>query len=169
MKTLTFLDETVCTIEKFFAGFCFSMMSIITLLGVGFRYILNHPLIWAEESSRCFMIWGIFIGISIATKRRAHLGIDIFVSFAPQRAKKALSVLSVLLLILTYIGMFVLSAEYVLSAFRTGNTSPILRIPYWIIYLAMPIGFFLSSIRGCQLLAEEIWKTGETVREEALL
>lgn len=168
MKTLIFFDKTVCTIEKFFAGFCFSMMSIITILGVGFRYILNHPLIWAEESSRCFMIWGIFIGISIATKRRAHLGIDIFVSFAPKGARKSLGVVSVLFLILTYIGMLILSAGYVASAFRIGNASPILRIPYWIIYLAMPIGFFLSSIRGFQLLAEEIRGTGE-VREEALL
>lgn len=153
MKTL---DRIVTTIEEVFAVFAFSAMSIITIVAVFFRYVFNNPIIWSEEAARYLMVWGICFGISIATRQAAHLGIDVFVSFAPPKIQKILLIISNTLLIISYVVLVILSGLFIGMAMKTGNVSPILRIPFWIIYLALPIGFGLSAIRGIQVLIEII-------------
>ncbi len=41
-------------------------------------------------------------------------------------------------------------------AVKTGNVTPLLRIPFWMIYLALPIGFAMSMLRSIQVLAKII-------------
>lgn len=162
------LDNIVSKIEEIFAVTAFSAMSIITILAVFFRYALNSPIIWSEEASRYLMVWGILIGVSIATRQSAHLGIDVFVSFAPKKVQKALVIISNLLLILTYAALVVLSVQFIMMAIKTGNVSPLLRIPFWILYLCLPIGFGLSFIRGTQVLIDII-KNKEVEKDEVIL
>lgn len=162
------LDNIVSKIEEIFAVTAFSAMSIITILAVFFRYALNSPIIWSEEASRYLMVWGILIGVSIATRQSAHLGIDVFVSFAPKKVQKALIIISNLLLILTYAALVVLSVQFIMMAIKTGNVSPLLRIPFWILYLCLPIGFGLSFIRGTQVLIDII-KNKEVEKDEVIL
>ena len=150
------LDVFVRKIEEIIAIFCFSAMSIITLVAVFFRYVLSSPIIWSEEAARYLMVWGICIGISIATEKKAHLGIDIFVSFAPPKWRRILEIGSSVLLTLVYIMMSVLSILFIRMAINTGNVTPLLRIPFWKVYLALPIGFILSTIRSLQVLAKVI-------------
>ncbi len=148
------LDAIIRKAEEIAAIFCFSAMSIITLVAVFFRYVLNNPIIWSEEASRYLMVWGICIGISIATEKKAHLGIDIFVSFAPQKMRRRLEIISGILL--TLIFAMALSILFVNMAVKTGNVTPLLRIPFWMIYLALPIGFAMSMLRSIQVLAKII-------------
>lgn len=161
------LDRIVSKVEEVLAVFAFSAMSIITIVAVFFRYVLNHPLIWSEEASRYLMVWGLLIGISIATKQAAHLGIDVFVSYAPKKIRKVLVMISNILLIVMYVVLVILSVQFIGMAIKTGNVSPILRIPFWQIYLALPIGFGLSTIRGIQVLVGVIKNEEKT--EEVLL
>lgn len=161
-------DTIIKKIEEILAIFCFSAMSVITLVAVFFRYVLNHPVIWSEEAARYLMVWGICIGISIATEKKAHLGIDILVSFAPQKVHHILEILSGVLLTLIYTIMSILSIQFVLMAINTGNVSPLLRIPFWMIYLALPIGFMLSTIRSIQVLTKIIKGSDEGFEEVML-
>ncbi|WP_394266394.1 TRAP transporter small permease [Anaerotignum sp.] len=161
-------DTIIKKLEEILAIFCFSAMSIITLVAVFFRYVLNHPIIWSEEAARYLMVWGICIGISIATEKKAHLGIDILVSFAPEKARRILEILSGILLTLIYIVMSILSIQFVGMAINTGNVSPLLRIPFWMIYLALPLGFILSTIRSIQVLIKIVKGTEEGFEEVML-
>ncbi len=150
------LDAIIRKAEEIAAIFCFSAMSIITLVAVFFRYVLNNPIIWSEEASRYLMVWGICIGISIATEKKAHLGIDIFVSFAPQKMRRRLEIISGILLTLIFAMVLALSILFVNMAVKTGNVTPLLRIPFWMIYLALPFGFAMSMLRSIQVLAKII-------------
>lgn len=162
------LDAIVRKFEEVVAIFCFSAMSIITLVAVFFRYVLESPIIWSEEASRYLMVWGICIGISIATEKKAHLGIDILVSFAPPKARRALEIASSVILTLMFVMMVVLSIMFVNKAIVTGNVTPLLRIPFWMIYLALPIGFILSTVRSIQVL-QKIIKGDNEGFEEVML
>lgn len=161
-------NAIVSKIEEIVTVFCFSAMSIITLVAVFFRYVLNNPIIWSEEAARYLMVWGICIGISIATEKKAHLGIDIFVSFAPQRVRRVLEIFSSVVLALIYVMIFGLSVLFVTGAMKLGNVTPILRIPFWMVYLALPIGFGLSLIRSIQVLVKIIKGDTEGFEEVAL-
>lgn len=148
MKTL---DKVVTYFEEYVSAICFALMSIITVAGVFFRYVLHNPIIWSEEVSRYLMIWGIFIGVSIVTRKKAQLGIDIAVNLVPEKFKKYFHILNGGLLILTYAIILYLSILFVLGAFETGQMTPILRIKFYYVYLAMPIGFLLCLYRSIQL------------------
>lgn len=162
------LDAIVRKIEEIITIVCFSAMSIITLVAVFFRYVLNSPITWSEEAARYLMVWGICIGISIATEKKAHLGIDVFVSFAPPKVRRVLEIVSGVLLTLVYIMVLALSVLFVSSALKLGNVTPLLRIPFWMVYLALPIGFGLSTIRSIQVLVKII-KGDEEGFEEVML
>lgn len=162
------LDAVIRKIEEIITIFCFSAMSIITLVAVFFRYVLNSPITWSEEAARYLMVWGICIGISIATEKKAHLGIDVFVSFAPPKARRCLEIVSGILLTLVYIMVLALSVLFVSSAMKLGNVTPLLRIPFWMVYLALPIGFGLSVIRSIQVLVKIIQGNEEGFEEVML-
>lgn len=157
------IDKTISSIENVLTAVCFALMSIITILGVFFRYVMRSPLIWSEELSRYLMIWGVFIGISVVTRKKAQLGIDIFVAMAPKRIRRILGLISSMLLVVMYVILFFLSANFVLVAASTGQLTPILRVPFYWVYLAMPVGFFLSSVRAVQVFWAE--RTGKDDEE----
>ncbi len=147
-------DSIVGKIEEVVSVFSFSAMSIITIVAVFFRYVLKNPIIWSEEASRYFMVWGILIGVSMATRKASHLGVDVFVSNAPEKIRKILTIVANIVLIITFVMLTILAVQFLIKAKNLGNVSPILRIPFWMLYLSMPLGFGLSSIRGVQALID---------------
>lgn len=157
------LDKILTQIEDIVTVICFTFMSLVTLTGVFFRYCLGNPIIWSEEVSRYLMVWGIFIGISIATRKKAQLGIDIFVTMVPVKQRKILTFISHIFLILTYAVMFYLASVFVINASKTGQLTPILRLQFYYVYMAMPIGFFLSLIRAIQLFWREFISKTEPI------
>lgn len=164
MKTL---DKVVSKIEELIAVIGLSAMTIITLVAVFFRYVLQSPIIWSEEAARYLMVWSTMLGISIATRQKAHLGIDIFISMAPKKAQRLLEILSTLMMIVMFVFLVIISIVFIRSALRTNNVSPMLRIPFYIIYLALPIGFGLSAVRSVQDLVDVI--KGVDNKEEVLI
>ncbi len=164
MKTL---DKIVSKVEELIAVVGLSAMTVITLVAVFFRYVLQSPIIWSEEAARYLMVWSTMLGISIATRQKAHLGIDIFVSMAPKKLQRALEIFSTLMMIVMFVFLTIISIVFIQSAIRTGNVSPMLRIPFYIIYLALPLGFGLSAVRSIQDLVDVI--KGVDNKEEVLI
>ena len=164
MKTL---DKIVSKVEELIAVIGLSAMTVITLVAVFFRYVLQSPIIWSEEAARYLMVWSTMLGISIATRQKAHLGIDIFVSMAPKKLQRALEIFSTLMMIVMFVFLTIISIVFIQSAIRTGNVSPMLRIPFYIIYLALPLGFGLSAVRSVQDLVDVI--KGVDNKEEVLI
>lgn len=161
------VDKLITKFENYTTIFCFTMMSVVTLFAVFFRYALSNPIIWAEEVSRYLMIWGIFIGLGIVTRKNAQLGIDIIINFTPIKVKKVLGVITNIILILAYIILFVVSIKFVLVSKDLGQLTPILRIKFYLVYLAMPIGFLLCIYRSAQIMLKIYFSPGsKTVQNE---
>lgn len=163
-------DYVLSRFEEVVTVACFSLMSIITLVAVFSRAVLESPIIWSEEVARYLMVWGIFIGISIVTRKRAQLGIDLLISFAPTKLHKKINFTTNAILVFTYITASILSIMFVIDAFELGNLTPITRIKFAYIYLAMPIGFILSTYRAIQNWIEDMKGDGiDENKEEVIL
>ena len=80
MKVLKFLDEHM---EKILCVIFLALMSIIIVLQVFFRYVLNNSLSWSEELARYLFIWMIYIGISLGVKMDKHICVDAVYTFMP--------------------------------------------------------------------------------------
>ncbi len=153
-KLLKILDNA----EEVSSVIFFSIMSVIVLWAVICRFILKIPFSWGEESARYLMIYGIFIGISIAVRTRAHLGVEAFMNMMPARFQKSIDIFSNTLCVIIYIVLFYLSVQLTMQLYGRGQTSAAMQIPMWLAYLAMPIGLFLSSIRSFQTFVETLKK-----------
>lgn len=53
-------------------GVCLAGFTSMTLLDVVAR-ILGHPLLWPQEVTSAFFIYGVFVGAAAATRRQDHL------------------------------------------------------------------------------------------------
>jgi TRAP-type transport system small permease protein len=53
-------------------GICLLGFTATTLLDVAAR-VVGHPLLWPQEVTSAFFIYGVFIGASAATRRNDHL------------------------------------------------------------------------------------------------
>lgn len=69
-----------------------SMTIMVTVVSaqVFLRYALNLSLDWAEEISRLFFVWSIFLAIPLGIKRGAHVGIGLLTEHLPPRLRDAL-------------------------------------------------------------------------------
>lgn len=54
------------------------------------RYGLNTGIGWADEVSRLAFVWCVFLGVAVAAKARAHIGIGLLADALPGAAGRAL-------------------------------------------------------------------------------
>jgi TRAP-type transport system small permease protein len=70
-----------------------AMLLIVLLatvvLGVAGRAV-NQPFIWSDELARYLMVWLALVGWIIATRKRAHIRITVFLDLLPLRIRQTL-------------------------------------------------------------------------------
>ncbi len=140
----------------------FSAMVVVTTLGVFFRYVLNAPLYWTEESDRYLFIWLTFVGASITMRYRAHIAVDVLVRYLSPtwRLWFAMVAQASVILFLAVVFFASLPVIEVTSATRTAATD----IPTSWVYLSVPVGCTLIAIETLRLMAA----TWRAMREEVL-
>lgn len=68
-------------------------MTIVVLLGVLFRYVVQQPLSWSEEVARYLMIWAASLAVSIGVMKKEHIGITFLIHKFPSSVQKYVAVL----------------------------------------------------------------------------
>lgn len=136
--------ETVLLVAALAASVMFLVADIVL------RVVANIALPWAAEATRYAIVWLVFVGGSRAALLGAHITIDALPEFLPTRAALAvtragLAVSSLSCALLAWYGVGLVGKMMV---FR--QLSPSLEIPMWWVYLALPIGFVLMTIRFAQ-------------------
>jgi TRAP-type C4-dicarboxylate transport system permease small subunit len=136
------LDKAVSVLCALFFG----TMTIVVLVGVFFRYVLNAPLSWVEETARYLMIWGASSAISLGIKSDEHVGLTILLDSLKSRALKGLlyTVVSILVFIFFAV-LFVYSLQMVKDA-QTMQTQA-LGIAMAIPYLAIPVSMAFALVQ----------------------
>lgn len=142
-------------------SFC-AMMTCI-LLEIVLRNIFKMPTPWAEEASRLFFIWSVFLGSASAWYRGTHIVIQVLVSRLKGRVKSSfkivVDVLTTIFLIVVWVGTIsIMFSSYHQDAHALG-----ISISYF--YLGLFLGvtgiiifhfnFMVHTIRNFGAHAEE--------------
>jgi TRAP-type C4-dicarboxylate transport system permease small subunit len=69
-------------------------MTLVVFLQVFFRYIVNAPLSWPEETARIMIVWLSFVGGYMAMREDKHLGFGLLVEKLPAYLQEAVGVLA---------------------------------------------------------------------------
>ena len=70
---------------------CMGLMALLVSAQVFFRYILSSSIDSADELSRLFFVWAIFLAIPHGIKSNVHVGIDVIVRRLDDTIKTQLS------------------------------------------------------------------------------
>lgn len=118
--------------------------------GVVLRYGFSLSPEWLEEMTVVFLIWAAFIISSTLVEENRHVGATFLVDLLPHGIRRFATVVTSLLalafsIIVAYWGINIV--EIAFTSNERSTTS--LRYPLWILYLSIPIGLSLISIRYC--------------------
>jgi len=133
----------------------------VTFLQVFFRYVLNSSLLWAEEVGIYAMAWLTFLGSSLLLRDWGHIGINVLLRKAPDRARVVLvfCVEATVLLFLLFLAYYGTTT----ALFGFSRRSPSMGFSTWWLKLAVPIGAVLMTLNLIELIAADIrhWQQGD--------
>ena len=156
LKLLRRIDSTLAKVENVFSMLCLTGMVVTVLVGVALRFVFKTPNPYGEEISRYLLIAAVFVGISLAQRERAHLGIDTLVGALPVRAGAFVRLFTDVLSMGIYVFLAYESWNFTRITHAYGQKSPSMTfLPMSVIYSFMFVGFTLSAITTGMMIFSE--------------
>jgi|SRR6056297_640542 len=153
MKKATYIKDNF---EEIICGLLLGIMLLILTYQVVLRFVFNSSNAWSEELARYLFIWFIFIGASYAAQKSAHIKIDALLNIYPEKFHKIVSILGLVVWIVFNIFIVYIGMKYMMSLFKSGKISLGLQLQLGYIYLAIPTGYMLMTIRLVGRLIDRI-------------
>lgn len=152
-RALNHLEEWL--ISSFMAA-----ATLVAFVAVALRYTTGGGISWAQELTIYLFIWMAKFGAAYGVRTGIHIGVDFVVNAARPSIRRLLVITSMLLGV-AFTGIIAFfGTRWVIFIHGTGQVSPDLEWPMWIIYLAIPLGSGLMCYRFIQALIF-FFKTGQ--------
>lgn len=116
----------------------FAVVVSATFGQVILRYVLETPVIWAEELALTLMVWVTFLGAPLLLEGRQHMGVDALYQIVPGRAKPAVRILADALLLVLLV--YMIRSGVAMVRLTSANVTPALGISVSFMYMAIPAG-----------------------------
>lgn len=154
LKALSAIDRGIVWFEAAILSGGVLAMAAVSIANVIGRELLGTSLAFADEVNQAIMVLITFIGIGFGVRRARHIRMSALYDQLGGRLRKGLLVIislgtAVLLLALAWYGL-----QYALQIWRIGSVTPALRLPLYLVYFWVPVGFTLGAIQ--YLLA--VWR-----------
>ncbi len=151
--------------EAYIGAVILAVQLVIMFMEIVSRYIFKHSFIWVEELARYLFIYFIFLGAGYGVTTHSHVTVDILVQKLPAKVAKVVEIIATLIWFALAAWMTYLCASFTNTVRLRGTISTSLHLPLWIVYLAMPLGFAVMTIRLLDNFIREYIKK-ETAEEE---
>ena len=146
IKLVNKTDYIIASISLF-------LMTIVALLAIFYRFILNDPLIWSDEFIKLLFAWFCFTSMSVIAKLSRHLRVDIIDNIVGNKLKIFLRMFGNIFVLGTAVLLLFYGIGLCFSQFDNQFASmPISRA--WS-FAALPFGSFLMAIQLIKLIFED--------------
>jgi len=116
------------------------------------RFVLESPSAWSEAWTRAAIIWAVMLGVALAFRQGAMLGVDLLHNLlAPHRARMLEHL--VLLIVVGFLGFLIWIGADMTWRVRF-QTTPSMGVSISWIYLSIPVGATLSLLAALAYWAE---------------
>ena len=132
-------------------------------LQVIFRYVLNSPLMWTEQTCRFLFIWMMLFALPVLFYEKNFLAFDVLTDAMPYRARSILSILSKLFACIFCVCWFIGATQLIMATYK--KMTPGVVIPYYLLYGAQNVSavlvFWVMGNQMVESIKELIhgWKT----------
>ncbi len=132
----------------------FSAAVILYFSQIVSRYVFGFTFAWAEELIVTLVVWACFIGASLAVRHKTHISVDLLVRMLPPVPHRiaALAALGIGMVFTSLVCVW--GVQFVRFMALTGNRAESIDMPAYPLYMAVPLGAALMTIR----LLQEVWR-----------
>jgi TRAP-type C4-dicarboxylate transport system permease small subunit len=149
-------------IDRFLSGFEDTVLVLGTLsvtavlfINIILRFVFKSGLVWADEFARYVIIWIVMGGAGAAVRRNAHLRITTILDVTRNEAfKRRVNIMVTILSMVFSIFLLIWGSRLTHSMIINRQSSPAMEIPLWWIYISIPLGGLLMTIRYAQSLVK---------------
>ncbi|MQX35120.1 TRAP transporter small permease [Roseospira navarrensis] len=147
LKPLAWIDGTIARLEAVVLALGVIIMASFSVANVIGRFIIGESLFFVEELNQFLIVLITFVGLGYAARMGRHIRMSALYDALPDGARK---VLMIIICLVTASAMFVLAwyaYAYVVSVYESGRIAPSLRIPVYLTFVWVPIGFVITGIQ----------------------
>jgi C4-dicarboxylate transporter, DctQ subunit len=109
-------------------------------------------LTWAQELCIILFIWMAKFGAAYGVRTGVHIGVDLLANALPPPKRRWLIAAGLALGALFTAVIAMLGVRWVAFMHETGQVTPDLEWPRWVVYLCIPLGSGLMCLRFVQVL-----------------
>jgi TRAP-type C4-dicarboxylate transport system permease small subunit len=131
-RSLDVVERVLMTL----CGICMAGFAAATLLDVLAR-ATGHPLLWPQEVSSAFFIYGVFVGASAATRRNDHLYLSAVTEAMRGRLRFFVEIFNRVVVLLVGVCLAVYGVQNFVTGFGSFRMPSMLPIAY--LYFPIPI------------------------------
>lgn len=149
-KVLTYFENTLIV-----SGLL--SVTFVLFINVVLRYIFKAGIVWAEEYARYAIIWIVMAGSGAAVRENMHMSITALIDVTKGKTFHFAINMFVLAVSLVFSVFLIYTGIRLTSSMITNNQlSPALEIPLWWIYISIPIGGALMTVRYIQSFFKQL-------------
>ncbi|QJD86515.1 TRAP transporter small permease [Cohnella herbarum] len=146
MKAVLKAIDGLNKLVGYVVGLMLGVMSIIIVVQVFCRFVIDYPLTWSEEAARYLMVYTVFLGASLALRNHRMIAIEIISESVKPKVRKVLRIIVALISIVFFLILLVKGVDMLEIVSR--QTSASLGFSMDIPYMAIPIGAALMLINS---------------------
>lgn len=120
---------------------------VVVFIQVVMRYVFNSSLSWSEELCRYIFIWQVWLGASLAFRDKQHISVEMVRDKLKGRVKIIYNIIGQLITFAFNVFLVNHGFQLVGKMLERGVISSGMRIPLYLIYLAVPLSSFVILFR----------------------
>jgi len=163
------INRALNHLEEWLVATLMGVATVVVFFAVVHRYTSSVPWIWsftqhinitwAQELCIYLFIWMAKFGAAYGVRTGIHVGVDVIINRLSAAKRRFWVVFGLGAGAFFTATVAVLGAMFVWRIYGTGQVSPDLELPMWIVYLAVPLGSGLMCYRFLQV-ARHFIRTG---------
>ncbi|MGB8894213.1 MAG: TRAP transporter small permease, partial [Pseudolabrys sp.] len=135
--------------EDWLAFVIFWSLAFIVFLQFFTRYVLNDSLAWTEEIARYALMWVVFIGGAMVTRRNTHIAVELLSNVMKPGPLRATLLAFVDFVKLGFIGLLAFLSWTIMERMAVQRMT-VFDLPMSYVYGGVAFGCFLMLIRQIQ-------------------
>ena len=155
-KAVRKLSDAVDKIYIWIGIVFLAALTAATFIQVVGRYVFNSSPSWTDELAIYSFVWANMLGAATALKHGHHAAIDLLPNKLHGIAKSVQKTVVDCLVTFASGLLLVEGWKMTLAIYKTGQLSPAMRIPVWIIYLSIAVGGLGMIIHCATFLIDDM-------------
>lgn len=158
MKGLKKVITLVTKVELSISAVTFAVMVICYFISTVNRNIIKGSMPWTEELALYGMVIMVLLGTEVGLRDGTQVSVTaVTEKLKGKRAGKVLEIISSVILIVFVAMILWYGIAMVTKQMQTGQTSPVMKIPMYLLYLTLPVSFALTLVTQILMLVGKIF------------